>query len=83
MPILILPSAFISISRDPATRSRLQLAYPDISHVLVPHTQHYTLNVPVGVAEGSEFVFAGEGDESPDWEAGDVVIRVLGGKKGR
>ncbi|KAF8505187.1 hypothetical protein JB92DRAFT_2833119 [Gautieria morchelliformis] len=48
---------------------------------VVPHTQHYTLNVPVGVAEGSEFVFEGEGDESPDWEAGDVVIRVRGGKK--
>ncbi|KAF8516265.1 hypothetical protein JB92DRAFT_2911182 [Gautieria morchelliformis] len=28
MLILILPSAFISISREPATRSRLQLAHP-------------------------------------------------------
>jgi DnaJ-related protein SCJ1 len=48
---------------------------------VVPHTQHYTLDVPVGVAEGAEVVFEGEGDESPDWEAGDVVIRIRGGKK--
>ena len=26
--------------------------------------------------EGHEVVFDGEGDESPDWEAGDVVLRV-------
>lgn len=26
--------------------------------------------------EGHEVVFEGEGDESPDWEAGDVVLRV-------
>ncbi|KAF8495815.1 hypothetical protein JB92DRAFT_3227982 [Gautieria morchelliformis] len=46
------------------------LAHPDVSHMLVPHMQHYALNVPMGIAEGSEFVFEGEGDESPDWEAG-------------
>ncbi|KAF8493849.1 hypothetical protein JB92DRAFT_2835079 [Gautieria morchelliformis] len=56
------------------------LAHPDVSHMLVPHMQHYALNVPMGIAEGSEFVFEGEGDESPDWEAGDIIIRVLGGK---
>jgi len=26
--------------------------------------------------EGSEIVFEGEADESPDWIAGDVVVRV-------
>lgn len=26
--------------------------------------------------EGHEVVFEGEGDESPDWEAGDVILRV-------
>lgn len=26
--------------------------------------------------EGHEAVFEGEGDESPDWEPGDVVLRV-------
>ncbi|KAF8510611.1 hypothetical protein JB92DRAFT_3097372 [Gautieria morchelliformis] len=56
------------------------LAHPDVSHVLIPHMQHYALNVPMGIAEGSEFVFEGEGDESPDWEAGDIIICVLGGK---
>ncbi|KAF8511286.1 hypothetical protein JB92DRAFT_3177267 [Gautieria morchelliformis] len=62
-------------------RSRLQLAHPDVSHVLSLHTQHYTLNVSVGLAKGSEFVFEGEGDESPNWEAGNIIIRVLDGKK--
>ncbi|THH29597.1 hypothetical protein EUX98_g4576 [Antrodiella citrinella] len=40
------------------------------------HTQRYTLEVPVGTPEGHEIVFEGEADESPDWEAGDIVIRV-------
>lgn len=31
--------------------------------------------------EGHEVVFEGEGDESPDWEAGDVVLRVRSGKQ--
>ncbi|KAF8589816.1 DnaJ-domain-containing protein [Ramaria rubella] len=48
---------------------------------VVSHTQHYTLEVPAGVPEGHEVVFEAEGDESPDWEAGDVIIRVRGGKK--
>ncbi|KAF8468024.1 hypothetical protein JB92DRAFT_3292218 [Gautieria morchelliformis] len=65
----------------PRLRSRLQLAHPDVSHVLILHTQHYTLNVSVGLAKGCEFVFEGEGDESPDWEAGNIIIHVLDGKK--
>ena len=31
--------------------------------------------------EGHEVVFDGEGDESPDWEAGDVVLRVRSKKQ--
>ncbi|TFY82119.1 hypothetical protein EWM64_g1895 [Hericium alpestre] len=40
------------------------------------HTAHYTLEVPKGAPEGHEVMFEGEGDESPDWEAGDVILRV-------
>lgn len=43
---------------------------------IVDHTAHYTLEVLAGMPEGHEVVFEGEGDESPDWEAGDVVLRV-------
>lgn len=45
------------------------------------HTQHYTLEVPKGVPEGHEVVFEGEADESPDWEPGDVVIRIRSKKE--
>lgn len=40
------------------------------------HTQELTLEIAPGTPEGHEVVFDGEADESPDWEAGDVVIRV-------
>ncbi|KAL6302371.1 DnaJ-domain-containing protein [Sparassis latifolia] len=43
---------------------------------ILDHTQHYTLEVPRGAPEGHEVMFEGEGDESPDWEAGDIVLRV-------
>ncbi|KAH9031089.1 DnaJ-domain-containing protein [Lactarius hengduanensis] len=43
---------------------------------VLEHTAHFTLDVPRGAPEGHEVVFEGEGDESPDWEAGDVVLRV-------
>ncbi|KAF7424622.1 DnaJ- protein scj1 [Pleurotus ostreatus] len=43
---------------------------------VVDHTAHYTLEVEPGMPEGHQVVFEGEGDESPDWEAGDVVLRV-------
>ncbi|KAF8528314.1 hypothetical protein JB92DRAFT_3107282 [Gautieria morchelliformis] len=69
-------SATTSVAEEPPP-TRTSIA----SHVLVPHMQHYMLNDPVGIAEGSEFVFEGEGDKSPDWEAGNVVIRILSGKK--
>lgn len=48
---------------------------------VLDHTQHYTLEVPKGMPEGHEIVFEGEGDESPDWEAGDVVLRVRSKKE--
>lgn len=31
--------------------------------------------------EGQEVVFEGEADESPDWEAGDIVLRVKSRKE--
>jgi DnaJ-related protein SCJ1 len=34
------------------------------------------LEIEPGMPEGHEVVFEGEGDESPDWEPGDVVLRV-------
>jgi DnaJ-related protein SCJ1 len=43
---------------------------------VVDHTAHYTLEVEKGMPEGREVVFEGEADENPDWEAGDVVLRV-------
>ena len=43
---------------------------------VLEHTAHFTLDVPRGAGEGHEVVFEGEGDESPDWEPGDVVLRV-------
>jgi len=43
---------------------------------ILDHTAHFTLEVEKGCPEGHEIVFEGEADESPDWEAGDVVLRV-------
>ncbi|KAF9066643.1 DnaJ-domain-containing protein [Rhodocollybia butyracea] len=43
---------------------------------VVDYTAHYTLEVTPGMPEGHEVVFEGEADESPDWEAGDVILRV-------
>ncbi|KAF8516267.1 hypothetical protein JB92DRAFT_2274838 [Gautieria morchelliformis] len=69
--ILRLGIQFI-INESSATTSAAQqpppTRTPDVSHVLVLHTQYYTLNVSVGLAKGSEFVFEGEGNEIPDWE---------------
>lgn len=35
-----------------------------------------SLHLPRGAPDGFEVVFDGDADESPDWEAGDVVVRV-------
>ncbi|KZT22354.1 DnaJ-domain-containing protein [Neolentinus lepideus HHB14362 ss-1] len=48
---------------------------------VMDHTAHYTLEVAKGMPEGYEVVFEGEGDESPDWEPGDVVLRVRSRKE--
>ncbi|KAI0661750.1 DnaJ-domain-containing protein [Cubamyces menziesii] len=48
---------------------------------VMDHTQHYTLEVPRGAPEGHEVVFEGESDESPDWEPGDVVLRIRSKKE--
>lgn len=44
------------------------------------HIAEYVLDVTPGMPEGHEVVFEGEGDESPDWDAGDVVLRVRSGR---
>ncbi|KAG8976092.1 DnaJ- protein scj1, partial [Tulasnella sp. 427] len=43
---------------------------------VIEHAQQYTLDVMKGLPEGHEVTFEGEGDESPDYEPGDVVLRV-------
>ncbi|KIY44036.1 DnaJ-domain-containing protein [Fistulina hepatica ATCC 64428] len=43
---------------------------------LIDHVSHYTLDLDPGVPEGHDYIYEGEADESPDWEAGDVIIRV-------
>lgn len=40
-----------------------------------------TLDIDRGLPEGSELVFEGESDETPDYEAGDVVVRVRSRQK--
>jgi len=50
-------------------------------HKTVDHTQHYTLEIPKGMPEAQEVVYEGEADESPDWEAGDIVLRVRSRKE--
>ncbi|WVF66346.1 hypothetical protein IAT40_001086 [Kwoniella sp. CBS 6097] len=41
------------------------------------HTDHtLAVHIPAGAPEGFEEVFSGEADESTEWEAGDVVVRV-------
>jgi DnaJ-related protein SCJ1 len=39
------------------------------------------VDIPPGAPEGWEYVFEGEADESPDWEAGDVYVRVRSNEK--
>lgn len=43
---------------------------------VLDHTAHYTLDIHPGIAEGHEIVYEGEADESPDWEAGDIILKV-------
>ncbi|KAG9315307.1 hypothetical protein JVU11DRAFT_4446 [Chiua virens] len=48
---------------------------------VVEHVQYYTLDIEPGMPEGHDVVFDGEGDESPDWEPGDVILRVRSKKE--
>lgn len=50
-------------------------------HKVIDHTAHYTLDITPGMPEGHEVVFEGEADESPDWEPGNVVLRVRSKKE--
>jgi len=45
-------------------------------HRIVETTSELNLHVDRGMPEGAEVVFEGEADESPDWIAGDVIVRV-------
>jgi DnaJ-related protein SCJ1 len=48
---------------------------------VLDHSAHYTLEVVPGMPEEHEIVFEGEGDESPDWEPGDVILKVRSRKE--
>jgi len=48
---------------------------------VMDHTAQYTLDVLPGMPEGYEVVFEGEGDQSAEWEAGDVVLKVRSQKQ--
>lgn len=48
---------------------------------IVDHTARYTLDITPGMPEGHEVVFEGEADESPDYDAGDIIIRVKSRKE--
>ncbi|KAF9237672.1 hypothetical protein BU15DRAFT_75870 [Melanogaster broomeanus] len=48
---------------------------------VIEHTQYYTLDIEPGMPEGHDVIFDGEGDESPDWEPGDVILRVRSKKE--
>lgn len=50
---------------------------PTCSGQKVESIQHdLAVHIPAGAPEGFEEVFHGEADESTDWEAGDVIVRV-------
>jgi hypothetical protein len=50
---------------------------PKCSGQKVIDTQNtLAVHIPAGAPEGFEEVFHGEADESMEWEAGDVVVRV-------
>jgi hypothetical protein len=43
---------------------------------IVPSRISLSIHLPPGAPENFEVVFDGDSDESPDWEAGDVIVRV-------
>lgn len=50
-------------------------------HRIVEQQSELNLHVDRGMPEGAEIVFEGEADESPDWVAGDVIVRVRSKKE--
>ncbi|SCZ97656.1 BZ3500_MvSof-1268-A1-R1_Chr4-3g07341 [Microbotryum saponariae] len=50
-------------------------------HRIVDSSVELTLDIDRGMPEGSEVVFEGEADESPDIAAGDVIVRVRSKRK--
>lgn len=48
---------------------------------MVDHDAHHTLEIGRGMPEEHEILYEGEADESPDWEAGDVIVRVKSRKE--
>lgn len=61
---------------------RIARACPRCKGSKVLDTQHtLAVHIPAGAPEGFEEVFQGEADESTEWEAGDVVVRVRSQKK--
>lgn len=49
-------------------------------HRVTHDKEKYTLHVERGVPRGAEVRFEQEADESPDWEAGDLIIEVHEGE---
>ena len=61
---------------------RITRLCPRCKGLKVLDTQHtLAVHIPAGAPEGFEEVFSGEADESTEWEAGDVVVRVRSQKK--
>ncbi|KAI5990154.1 hypothetical protein EDD15DRAFT_2388859 [Pisolithus albus] len=48
---------------------------------VIEYMQPFALEIQPGMPEGHEIVLEGEGDESPDWEAGDIIMRVRSKKE--
>ena len=56
---------------------RIARPCPACKSAKVENVQHtLAVHIPAGAPEGFEEVFTGEADESVDWEAGDVLVRV-------
>ncbi|GAA5948475.1 hypothetical protein JCM21900_002722 [Sporobolomyces salmonicolor] len=50
-------------------------------HRIVDAQSDLILHIDRGMPEGAEIVFEGEADESPDWVAGDLVVKVRSKKE--
>lgn len=43
---------------------------------IVQAESEISVDIDRGLPEGAELVFEGEADENPDWQAGDLIVRV-------